>query len=125
MTTIRNRRAKFIFSLIELVGSADAMIFRLVSKEILESLKRLEQLFGGGDPGAKLPRWVVPDMLRVSALEVRHPMRFLVLMKADDLSVQGLGPLPRRFGREPVGEGGWDRDRPGRPEENVCPKTHS
>lgn len=49
MTTIRNRRDEFIFSLSELVGSADAMVFRLVSKEVLESLKRLEQLFGGTD----------------------------------------------------------------------------
>lgn len=36
------------------------------------------------DPRPVLPGWIVSHMLRVPALEVRHPMIFIIEVKADD-----------------------------------------
>jgi hypothetical protein len=47
----------------------------------------------GRNPGARLHGRVMPHVLGVTALKVRDPVPFLVLMKTDD-------PLrDRRFGR--------------------------
>jgi len=35
-------------------------------------------------PWTDLPRRIVADMLRVAALQIRHPMSLIVLMEADD-----------------------------------------
>ena len=40
--------------------------------------------FRNRDPDADLPRRIVPDVLRVPAFELGHPVAFLVLMVADD-----------------------------------------
>src|SRR5215470_5059229 len=38
------------------------------------------------DPRTCHPRRIVPHMLAVPAIEVSHPMTFLILMEADDLT---------------------------------------
>lgn len=43
---------------------------------------------GRRDPHADLPRRIVPDMLRVPALELGHPVAFFVLMVTDDRATQ-------------------------------------
>jgi hypothetical protein len=47
----------------------------------------------GRDPDPDLPRWVVTDVLRVPALELRHPVPLLILMVPHDLTVHGLARL--------------------------------
>ena len=43
---------------------------------------------GRRDPHADLPRRIVPDMLRVPALELGHPVALLVLVVTDDRATQ-------------------------------------
>ena len=51
--------------------------------------------FRRGDPDPDLPRRIVSDMLRMPALELGHPVAFLVLMVADDRATQSsLGSFP-------------------------------
>jgi hypothetical protein len=40
-------------------------------------------------PGALLPGWIVPDVLRVTALQLSHPVGFLVLMESYDAPGDG------------------------------------
>ena len=48
-----------------------------------------------GDPDPDLPRWIVPDMLGMPALELGHPVAVLVLMVSDDRATQSsLGSFP-------------------------------
>jgi hypothetical protein len=65
----------------------------------------LSALFGR-DPDPDLPRWVVTDVLRVPALELRDPVPLLVLMVPHDLTVHGLTGLYKyltnRFGPSAV-----------------------
>ena len=52
--------------------------------------RRPEKAFSslrGDNPGAELPRGVVPHVLRVSALQVGDPVLLHVLMKTDDATV--------------------------------------
>lgn len=42
--------------------------------------------FGGEDPGAESPGWVVADVLGVAALEVGDPVGLVVLVKGDDFA---------------------------------------
>src|SRR4051812_15120081 len=43
----------------------------------------------GDDPRAQLPGRVVPHMLTMSTGQLRDPVAFLVLVKADDLALHG------------------------------------
>jgi hypothetical protein len=45
--------------------------------------------FGGGNPFADSPRWVVADVLGVSAVEVGDPVELLVLVERDDFAMDG------------------------------------
>lgn len=38
-------------------------------------------------PGSHLPRRIMPDVLGVTALQLRHPMLFRVLVKSGDVAV--------------------------------------
>jgi hypothetical protein len=51
--------------------------FQLVPNETVASLL-------SGHPWTNLPRRIVPNVLRVSAVEIRDPMMLVVLMEADD-----------------------------------------
>jgi hypothetical protein len=47
----------------------------------------------GQNPGARLHRRIVPHVLRMTALQVGNPVSFLVLVEADDPSLDcGLRP---------------------------------
>ena len=59
-----------------------------------------------GDPHADLPRRIVPHVLRVPALELGHPVAFLVLMVADDRAPHGSLGFPAD---QPLGRHGPDR----------------
>jgi hypothetical protein len=39
------------------------------------------------DPGADLPRRIVAHVLGMSALQVGHPLPFVILMKSDDATL--------------------------------------
>ena len=53
----------------------------------------LAALFGE-HPGPRGPGWVVPNVLRVAAIQVGDPVRFLVLMKScDPANQRGLEPF--------------------------------
>jgi hypothetical protein len=43
--------------------------------------------FGGEDPGAEGPGWVVADVLGVAALEVGDPVGVFVLVEGDDFAL--------------------------------------
>ncbi len=45
--------------------------------------KVLRAALFGDDPRPVNPRWIVPHVLRVTALQIRDPVAILVLMKAD------------------------------------------
>jgi len=46
----------------------------------------------GRYPGPELPRRIMPNVLGVRTLEVRNPMPFLVLVKANDAPKHYVGP---------------------------------
>ncbi len=53
----------------------------------------LASLFGD-DPGAGGPGRIVPHMLRMAAIQVGHPVRFLILMEGGNTANQrGLAPF--------------------------------
>jgi hypothetical protein len=43
--------------------------------------------FGRGDPRATLERRAVPHVLTVAAVEIGHPMTFVVLRETDDVTL--------------------------------------
>jgi len=47
----------------------------------------------GCDPLTHLPGRIVPHMLRVTALQVSHPVVLVVLMKADDPARNGAASI--------------------------------
>ena len=50
--------------------------------------------FLGEDPGPGSPRRIVPDVLRMAAIQIGHPVRFFVLMEGYDTACQrGLAPF--------------------------------
>jgi hypothetical protein len=49
-------------------------------------------------PGADLPRRVVPDVLRVAALEIRDPVILFILMKADNPSIHASSIATKALG---------------------------
>jgi hypothetical protein len=50
--------------------------------------------FSGEDPGPGGPRRIVPDVLRMAAIQIGHPVQFLVLMEGCDTACQrGLDPF--------------------------------
>jgi hypothetical protein len=38
----------------------------------------------GSDPWAHLPGWIVPNVLRVTTIQISNPVILVVLMKSDD-----------------------------------------
>ena len=50
--------------------------------------------FFGDDPGPGGPRRIVPDVLRMAAIQIGHPVQFFVLMEGCDTACQrGLKPF--------------------------------
>ena len=75
--------------------------FRCDAKEALQLRAEMRRAaLGRRDPHSNLPRRIVSDMLRVSALELGHPVAFLVLMVTNDRTTQfSLGSLGKLAAR--------------------------
>ena len=65
---------------------------RLVTSFAIQSLAEgLCTPLRGNDPGSVDPGWIVSDVLRVPALQIRNPVFVLIGMKPDDLALHGRG----------------------------------
>jgi len=93
---LRYQRSWFLASVLVL-GSR----FRRVAKQAFQlGAKVRRAALRRRDPHADLPRRIVSDVLRMPALELGHPVAFLVLMVTDDRAAQrSLGSLGRSIAK--------------------------